>query len=60
MITSATARFRLVAAAGLLAVATVGAIWLDHVAGERIRRERAAREAVGTGAATGEPGADAS
>ncbi len=24
----------------ILAIATVGAVWLDHVAGERIRRER--------------------
>jgi hypothetical protein len=30
----------------VLAVATVGAIWLDHAAGERIRRERAARDAA--------------
>jgi hypothetical protein len=36
----------LVVEIGVLAVATVGAIWLDHVAGERIRRERAAREAA--------------
>jgi hypothetical protein len=34
----------LVVEIALLAVATVGAIWLDHLAGERIRRERAARE----------------
>lgn len=30
----------------ILAVATVGAIWVDHVAGERIRRARAARETM--------------
>jgi len=30
----------------LLAVATVGAIWVDHVAGERLRRERDARQAA--------------
>jgi hypothetical protein len=24
----------------ILAIATVGAVWLDHVAGERMRRER--------------------
>ena len=34
----------------VLAVATVGAIWVDHVAGERIRRERAARGSDATGA----------
>jgi hypothetical protein len=28
----------------------VGAIWVDHVAGERIRRERAARGSDATGA----------
>jgi hypothetical protein len=36
----------LVVEIGLLAVATVGAIWLDHLAGEKIRRERADREAA--------------
>jgi multisubunit Na+/H+ antiporter MnhB subunit len=34
----------------VLAVATVGAIWVDHVAGERIRRERAARDSATAGA----------
>lgn len=29
----------------ILAVATVGAIWLDHAAGERIRRDREAQRA---------------
>jgi hypothetical protein len=29
----------------VLAIATVGAIWLDHVAGEKIRRERDAERA---------------
>jgi len=41
----------LVAEIAVLAVATVGAIWLDHAAGERIRRERAAREAAAGGGA---------
>ena len=50
----------LVVEIALLAVATVGAIWLDHVAGERIRRERAAREAVAAEPADGDPGAGAS
>ena len=36
----------LVGEIALLAVATVGAIWLDHVAGEKVRRERAARQAA--------------
>ena len=36
----------LVGEIAVLAVATVGAIWLDHVAGEKVRRERAAREAA--------------
>jgi hypothetical protein len=55
----------LVVEIAILAVATVGAIWVDHVAGERIRRERAAREAGLADAATGadsgaDSGADAS
>ncbi len=29
----------------ILAIATVGAVWLDHVAGERMRRERDAERA---------------
>ncbi len=29
----------------ILAIATVGAVWLDHLAGERIRRERQAERA---------------
>jgi hypothetical protein len=36
----------LVGEIAVLAVATVGAIWLDHAAGEKVRRERAAREAA--------------
>ena len=36
----------LTAEIAVLAVATVGAIWVDHAAGERIRRERAARDAA--------------
>lgn len=39
----------------VLAIATVGAIWLDHAAGERIRRGRAAREAVGDDARADPP-----
>jgi multisubunit Na+/H+ antiporter MnhB subunit len=35
----------LVGEIAVLAVATVAAIWLDHVAGEKARRERARREA---------------
>ena len=31
----------------VLAIATVGAVWLDHLAGERLRRDRAAREPAG-------------
>jgi len=34
----------------VLAVATVGAIWLDHLTGERLRRERAARDSAAAGA----------
>lgn len=34
----------------VLAVATVGAIWLDHVAGEKVRRDRAARDSAAAGA----------
>ena len=40
----------LVGEIAVLAVATVGAIWIDHVAGERIRRERAARDPDAPGA----------
>jgi hypothetical protein len=53
----------LVVEIALLAVATVGAIWLDHLAGERIRRARAAREAAlaePDGSAATDTGADAS
>lgn len=51
----------LVAEIAVLAIATVGAIWLDHVAGERIRRERAAREAApAADAPAAGPEADAS
>jgi multisubunit Na+/H+ antiporter MnhB subunit len=46
----------LVGEIAVLAVATVGAIWLDHLAGERVRRERAARQAAEPGAA--DAGAD--
>ena len=34
----------------VLAIATVGAVWVDHVAGERLRRDRAAREQAGSSA----------
>ncbi len=40
----------LVGEIAVLAVATVGAIWIDHVAGERIRRERATRDSDAPGA----------
>jgi multisubunit Na+/H+ antiporter MnhB subunit len=46
----------LVGEIAVLAVATVGAIWLDHLAGERVRRERAASQAAEPGAA--DAGAD--
>jgi hypothetical protein len=36
----------LVGEIAILALATVAAIWLDHAAGEKVRRERAAREAA--------------
>ena len=39
----------------LLAVATVGAIWLDHAEGERIRRQRAAERAAGERSGADEP-----
>lgn len=45
----------LVAEIGVLAVATVGAIWLDHLEGERIRRQRAAERASATGPGADEP-----
>jgi hypothetical protein len=41
----------------VLAIATVGAVWLDHLAGERIRRDRAARDAAEDRGA-GDRGAD--
>ncbi len=47
----------LVGEIAVLAVATVGAIWLDHAAGERTRRERT-RPATDPAAAH-DPGADA-
>ncbi|MFM7136066.1 MAG: hypothetical protein ACKO1M_03215 [Planctomycetota bacterium] len=37
----------------VLAVATVGAIWLDHVAGEKLRRERSPRQEAETATAAG-------
>jgi hypothetical protein len=40
----------LVSEIAVLAVATVGAIWLDHVEGERTRRRRTAERAAGPGA----------
>ena len=51
----------LVVEIALLAVATVGAIWVDHVAGERIRRERAAQQTgLPDAAPASDSGADAS
>jgi multisubunit Na+/H+ antiporter MnhB subunit len=47
----------LVGEIAILAVATVGAIWLDHVAGEKARHARAARAAADSRAA--DAGADA-
>jgi hypothetical protein len=44
----------------ILALATVGAIWLDHVAGEQTRRGRATRSAAERGTAANDSGADAS
>jgi hypothetical protein len=41
----------------VLAIATVGAIWLDHVAGEKIRRERDAERARIRAAEAAEPDA---
>jgi multisubunit Na+/H+ antiporter MnhB subunit len=41
----------LVGEIAVLAVATVGAIWLDNLAGEKVRRERAARQAAEPAAA---------
>jgi len=49
----------LVGEIAVLAVATVAAIWLDHAAGEKARRERAARPAADPAAAGGDSGADA-
>lgn len=44
----------LTAELAILAVATVGAIWLDHAAGERVRREREAeRDRVAADASSG-------
>jgi len=40
----------LVAEIAVLAVATVGAIWVDHAEGERVRRQRAGNRTAGTGA----------
>lgn len=45
----------LVAEIAVLAVATVGAIWLDHLEGERIRRQRAAERGAATGTGADEP-----
>ena len=42
----------------VLAIATVGAVWIDHVAGEKIRREREAARVPGpanTTSGTDEP-----
>jgi len=44
----------LVGEIAVLTLATVGAIWLDHLAGEQVRHARAAREAADApGASTG-------
>lgn len=45
----------LVAEIAVLAVATVGAIWLDHLEGERVRRQRAAEQAAASGTGADEP-----
>ncbi|MFM1902733.1 MAG: hypothetical protein RLZZ440_633 [Planctomycetota bacterium] len=45
----------LVAEIALLAVATVGAIWLDHLEGERVRRRRLAERAAATDSGVDEP-----
>jgi hypothetical protein len=45
----------LVAEIAVLAVATVGAIWVDHLEGERERRRRLAERAAASGPGADEP-----
>ena len=45
----------LISEIALLGFATVGAIWLDHVAGEKIRRQRAAQAAAAGNAVADQP-----
>lgn len=45
----------LVTEIAVLAVATIGAIWLDHLEGERIRRRREAERIAATGTGADEP-----
>lgn len=45
----------LVAEIAVLAVSTVGAIWLDHLEGERIRRRRAAERVAASDSGADQP-----